>query len=125
MNQGSDGSPVNFLDPATCDDILHDLQHADGSFPTFYFSDPGSPPPALEAAVAYGKRGTQTSPLLTHDQSTNVIKVPAPVSTSNQATQVISRPHQASSLTQTPSPAPTSDQGTQVVLRPPRSVAFK
>jgi len=124
MSQGSDGSPVNFLDPATCDDILHNLRHADGSFPTFDSSDPGSPPPTLESEVAHGERATQTSPVPTHDQSTNVLMVPAPVSTSDQATQVISRPHQASSLTQTPAPALTFDQCTQVLLQPPRSVAY-
>jgi len=46
------------------------------------------------------------------------------VSTSDQATQVISRPHQATSGTQTPSPDLTLEQGMQVFLRPPRSVAF-
>jgi len=30
MSQGSGGSPVNFLDPETCDDILKDLRRADG-----------------------------------------------------------------------------------------------
>jgi len=58
----------------------------------------------------------------THDQST---KTPAAtVSTSDQATQVISRPHQATSGRQTPSPALTSDQGTQVLIRAPRLVAY-
>jgi len=49
MSQGS-GSPVTFLDPETCDDILKDLKNADGSLPTFD-SDPGSPSLALEAEV--------------------------------------------------------------------------
>jgi len=43
--------------------------------------------------------------------------VPAPVSVSDQATQVISRPHQAVSYTQTPSPAPISDRGTEMPQR--------
>jgi len=58
----------------------------------------------------------------THDQSTDALA--ATVSTSDQATQVISRPHQATSSTQTLLPALTSDQGTQVLLRHPRSVAY-
>jgi len=57
MSQES-GSPVNFLDTETCDDILKDLRGADGTLPDFE-SDPGSPPPTLEAEVACD-RGTQT-----------------------------------------------------------------
>jgi len=48
MSQGSDGSPVQFLDPATCDDILANLRGADGILPNFD-SEPGTPPPTLEA----------------------------------------------------------------------------
>jgi len=51
MSQGSDGSPVQLLDPATCDDILADFRGADGRLPNFD-SKPGTPPPALEAEVA-------------------------------------------------------------------------
>jgi len=54
MSQGSEGSPVQFLDPATCDDILADLRRADGSLPTFD-SKLGTPPLALEAEVACGE----------------------------------------------------------------------
>jgi len=67
--------------------------------------------------VACGERGTQTSPVPTKDQSTYVLMVPTPVSVSDQATQVISRPHQAVSYTQTSSPAPTSDKGTKMPQR--------
>jgi len=53
MSQGS-GSPVTFLNAETCDDILKDIRRADGKLSDFNSvkSDPGSPPPALEAAVA-------------------------------------------------------------------------
>jgi len=74
--------------------------------------------------VACGERATLTSPVPTHDHSTKVLMVPAPESTSDQASQVISRPHEATSYAQTPSSVPTSDQGMQVLLRPPRSVAY-
>jgi len=109
MSQGS-GSPISFLNPETCDTILQDLRGADGKLLDFdsVESDPGSPLPALKAEVARGERGTQSSPVPHQDQET----------------QVVSRPHQATSTTQTPSSAPTSEQGTQVLLRPPRLVAF-
>jgi len=75
MSQGS-GSPVNFLDPETCNTILQDLRGADGKLPDFdsIESDPGSPPPALEAAVALD-RATQTAPASTQDQSTFVLMI--------------------------------------------------
>jgi len=120
MSQGSEGSLVLFLDPAACDDILADLRGKEGRLPTFSDSEPGTPPPTLEAEETYGERASQTSPVQCHDQSTSAL--PEPVSTSGQSTQVISRPHQATSGTQTPSSAPTYDQTTQVLLRPPRSV---
>jgi len=66
MSQGSEELQVHFLDPATCDDILADLRGADGSLPNFE-SDPGTPPPELEAVVACERR-TQTSPTPTQDQ---------------------------------------------------------
>jgi len=113
MSQGSDASPL--LDPVTYKDNLADLRGADSHLPTFN-SNPGTPPPALEAEVAWGNRATQTSPPLT-------LNVPVH-SVQDAATQVISRPHQATSDTQTPPPTTTSDQGTQVLLRPPRSVAY-
>jgi len=123
MSQGSEGSPVLFLDPAACEDILADLRGADCSLPTFE-SDPGSPPPTLEAEVSCGERATQTSPVQTQDQAAYVLMVPPPVSVADTATQVISRPHQATSFTQTPTSALTSDQSSQVLLRPPLSVAY-
>jgi len=89
MSQGSIGSPVLFLDPAACEDILADLRGEDGCLPTFSESDPGSPPPTLEAAEAHGEKATQTSPVPTHDQSTSARPT---VSTVDQSTQVISRP---------------------------------
>jgi len=51
MSQGSDESPLNLIDNNTCDEILQRLRGADGTLPNFD-SDPGSPPPALEADVA-------------------------------------------------------------------------
>jgi len=47
-----------------------------------------------------------------------------PTPTQDQATQVLSRPHQGTSSTQNPAPTSTFDQGQRVLLRPPRSVAF-
>jgi len=75
MSQGS-GSPVTFLDPKTCDDILKDIRGADSTLPDFdsVESGPGSPPPALEVEVACD-RTTQTSPTPTQDQSTYVLMV--------------------------------------------------
>jgi len=49
MSQSSAGSLVLFLDPAACEDIFADLRGEDGCLPTFSDSDPGSPPPTLEA----------------------------------------------------------------------------
>jgi len=79
MSQGS-GSPLAFLDATSCDDILADLRHPDGTLPDFGSipSVPGSPPPELEAAVAQGNKDTQT----------------CSVSTCDQSMQVVSRPHQ-------------------------------
>jgi len=79
---------------------------------------PGHPFSVGGRGGLHGERATQTSPVLTHDQSTD--PQAATVSMSDQATQVVSRPHQATSKTLTPFPAPTSDQGTQVLLRAPR-----
>jgi len=99
MSQGSEGSSVLFFDPATCDDNLADLRGADGRLPTFD-SEPGTPPPALEAEVACGERGTQTSP--TQDTAVPHITVAA-----TQVDQVT-----------------VADQGTQALRLPPRSVSF-
>jgi len=58
MSQGSKGSPVLFLDPATCDDILADLRGKDRRLPMFSDSKPGSPPPTMEAEETHGERAT-------------------------------------------------------------------
>jgi len=123
MSQGS-GSLVAFFDAEICDQLIQDLRGVDGKLPEFdsVGSDPGSPPLALEAEVAHGEGATQTTPVPTHDQSTD--PQAATVSMSDQATQVLSWPHQATSSTQTPFPASTSDQGIQVLLRAPRLVAY-
>jgi len=49
MSQGS-GSPIAFLDPGTCDNILAYIRRPDGTLPDFGSipSEPGLPPPALE-----------------------------------------------------------------------------
>jgi len=73
MSQGSEGSPFLFLDPAACDYILADLRGEDGRLPTFSDSEPGTPPPTLEAEESHGERATQTSPVPTHDQSTSAV----------------------------------------------------
>jgi len=70
MSQRS-GSPVTFLDQEACDMILLALRRKDGTLPNFE-SDPGTPPPELEAAVACD-RGKQTSPSPTHDQQVQAI----------------------------------------------------
>jgi len=103
------GSPITFLDPSTCDDILADIRGPDGTLPDFGSipSEPGSPPPALELEVTHSEQGIQTDPAPTQDQ----------------ATQVLSRPHQGTSSSQTPALASTSDQGIQV-LRPRQLWAF-
>jgi len=46
MSQGSGGSPVNFLDPATWEAILDGLRDTDGHMPDFD-NAPGTPPPSL------------------------------------------------------------------------------
>jgi len=120
MSQSSAGSPVLFLDPAACDKILADLRGEDGRLPTFSDSEPGSPPPMLEAEVTHLDKASQTPLVHCRDRSTSAL----PPSTVDQSTQVVSRPHQATSATQTASVSSTSDQSTQVLLRPPRSRAF-
>jgi len=113
MSQGSAGSPVLFLDPAACDEILADLKGEDGNLPTFSDSEPGSPPPMLEAEVTHLNKGTQTPSVRCRDRSSSAPPpVPTvdqatsarpPISTVDQSTQVVSRPHQATSATQTAS----------------------
>jgi len=46
MSQGSGGSPVNFMDNDTCENILKDPRREDDTLPNFN-SDPGKPPPVL------------------------------------------------------------------------------
>jgi len=118
MSQGSAGSPVLFLDLAACKEILADLRGEDGNLPTFSDSEPGSPPPMLEVEVTHLDKGAQTPTVRRRDRSTSA---QPPVSTADASTQVVSRPHQASSATQTAAHATTADQSTQVLLRPPRS----
>jgi len=105
-------SPVLFMDAATCDGLIQDLRGDDGQLPDFNSigSEPGSPPPALEAEVAHGNKKTQTSPMSVHDHSTDAL---APVATSDAATQVISRLHQGTSSTQTPLRPPRQTKGSR------------
>jgi len=121
MSQGSAGSPVLFLNPAACEDILADRRGEDGRLPSFSDSEPGLPPPLLEVEMTHLDRGTQTPLVPRRDRSTSALP---PVPTVDQSTQVISRPHQATSATQTPFATPAHDQSTQVLLRPPRLWAF-
>jgi len=71
MSQGSAGSPVLFLDPAACDDVLADLRGDDGCLPTFSDSERGSPPPMLEAEVTHLNKGTQTPSVRCRDRSSS------------------------------------------------------
>jgi len=102
------GSPLPFLDPSVCDDILADIRQPDGTFPDFGSipSQPSSPPPQLE--VARINKATQSQPHPSQDVGT----------------QAMCRPHQGTSETQTPSPPSSSDRSTQVLIRPSRSVAY-
>jgi len=134
MSQGSAGSPVLFLDPAACEDILPDLRGEDRCLPTFSDSELGSPLLCYEVKVTHLDRSSQTPTVRYRDRSTSALppastvhqSTPAlpPVSTADQSTQVVSKPHQATSAMQTASFAPKSNQATQVFLRPPRSWAY-
>jgi len=101
------GTPLPFLDPSACDEILADLRMPDGTLPDFAElpSQPSSPPPRLE--VARCNMSTQVDTPRSHDVGT----------------QVLSRPHRRPAETQTPS-VYTADICTQVLIRPPRSVAY-
>jgi len=90
MSQGSGGSPVNFLDPGTCEDILDGLQDTDGHMPAFDGSPPVTPPPFLEREVGRATRDghTQTGAMYTRDRCTNTF-----IDVTDVATQVVSRPH--------------------------------
>jgi len=121
MSQGS-GSPVNFLDPETCDDILKDLRREDGMVPDFE-SNPGSPPPTLEAEVACD-RGTQTSPVPIQDQSTNVLMIRSEdciKTVSHQSVQALPPQLVVEGSTQT-LPAWTRDNVTKCHLAPLQKV---
>jgi len=133
MSQGSGHiSPVLFLDPAACEDILADLRDVDGLLPSFSDSDPGSPPPLGESEVTHHTRTTQTPTVRLGDRSTSALlplsfdqgtSALPHVSTLDQATQVASRPHRATSASQTAVPL-SSNQATQVLILPPRSWAY-
>jgi len=119
MSQGSTGSPVLFLDPAACEDILADLRGEDGLLPSFSDSEPGSPPPLLESEVTHHTRTSQTPTVRYRDCSTSaplplsfdqVTSTLPHVATLDQSTQVDSRPHRATSACQTTSPS-SSDPG--------------
>jgi len=86
LSQGSDGSPVNFFDPATCEAILHGLRDRDGRMPTF--SPPGTPPPALDTEMSTRERHTQTTVTRTADKATHTFQ-----DVTHTGTQVVSRPH--------------------------------
>jgi len=120
MSQGS-GSPVNFLDAETCDNILQDIRGVDGKLPDFNSgeSDPGSPPPALEPAVALD-RATQTSPTPTQDQSTFVLMVrrsDVEKSVAHQCIQALHPQLVAEGFTQT-LPTWTREKSTQISQGP-------
>jgi len=119
MSQGSGGSPVNFMDPATGDAILNGLRDADGHMSDFN-SAPGTPPPSLDLEVTRVDGHTQTGATFTRDKVTATI-----ISVADAATQVLSRTHRATSSTQTSAlVARTFVQTTQVLLRPRRAEAF-
>jgi len=120
MSQGSSGSPVDFLDSATCEAILDGLRDSDGRMPTF--SPPGTPPPALDIEATQRDRHTQTrtGAKYTADKASNTF-----IDVTDAATQVVGRPHLRTSSTQTsPTVVPSQDQSTQDHLRPCQFTAF-
>jgi len=120
MSQGSGGSPVNFLDPATCEAILDGLWDADERMPAFAVSPPGTPPPLLLLEMTTRDGHTQTGVSYSREKATNTF-----IDVTDAATQVVSRPHLWTSATQTATlVASTHDQTTQAHLRPRRSEAF-
>jgi len=119
-SQGSGGSPVDFLDPATCEAILNGLYDTDGRIPEFSEGPPGTPPQSLPLEVATHDGHTQTGVAYTREKATNTF-----IDVTHTATQVVSRPHHWTSSTQTdPIAVPQQDQSTQDHLRPRRSAAF-
>jgi len=120
MSQASGGSPVNFLDPATCDAILEGLRDQVNCLPDFNVSPPGTPPPYLPLEVTLVDGHTQTGATYTRDKASNTF-----LDVTHTATQVASRPHVWSTSTQTSITAPSSqDQSTQVLIRPRRQESF-
>jgi len=77
------GTPLPFLDPSVCDNILADIRQPDGTLPDFGSipSQPSSPPPHLEVACC--NRSTQVDTPRSHDVGT----------------QALSRPHQGTMAT--------------------------
>jgi len=117
-SQGSGGSPVNFLDTATCDAILEGLRDADGMMPDF--ASPDSPAPELERDMTPRDRYTQMRAKRTAEKGMNTF-----TDVTHTATQVVSRPHRWTSATQTdPFVVRSQDQSTQDHLRPRRCHAF-
>jgi len=119
MSQG--GSPVDFLDQATCDAILEGLRDQEGHIPDFTDSPPGNPPPNLPRETTSRDGHTQTGAC--HSQREKASNTHIDVA--DAATQVISRPHLWSTATQTATIVTEShDQATQDHLRPPRRNMF-
>jgi len=71
MSQGSGVSPVNFLDPATCDAILEGLRDQAGCIPDFAVSPPGILLPDLPLEISKRDGHTQTGVAYTRDKATN------------------------------------------------------
>jgi len=113
-SQGSGGSPVNFLDTATCDAILEGLRDQEGRIPDFTVSPPGTPPPHLPLEKTHVDGHTQTGATYTRDKACNTF-----IDVTDTATQVASRPHVWSSATQTATlVSSTQDVSTQVLICP-------
>jgi len=124
MSQGSGGSPINFLDTATCDAILEGLRDTEGSLPDFSGSPPGTPPgtplPELPREITHVDGHTQTGATYTLEKGTSTF-----VDVTHTGTQVACRPHVWTTASQTTSIAiPHQDASTQVLLRPRRYEAF-
>jgi len=84
MSQGSGGSPVHFLDTATCNAILEGLRDTDGHMPDFD-SAPCTPPPALPLEVTHVDGHTQTGVAFTREKATSTF-----IDVTHTATQVVS-----------------------------------
>jgi len=120
MSLGSGKSPIDFLDPATCDAILEGLRDTEGSLPDFTGGPPGTPPPALSREVTKRDGHTQTGAFSTREKATSTF-----VDVTHTATQVACRPHTWTTATQTATlVSSTLDAFTQVLIRPRRNEAF-